>query len=276
MKNTPARPGFTFIDICAIGTIFAFIFAFFSPLSQKTRSNAQRKICENNMRQQVIFQLNYATDNRDNFAPRTYVEPWYVRDAFIYPPYVLRTHELYKPYFGQASRKVLICPFIKKFAQDDKNYWGLCADTSWYNPMTDWGGWDALNKTGGLPRYVVSPFNWFMGFKPMNIDQAITFSNGETPWALNKTQCTSTNAASSHVLNSSAYHTTTKWRDLTHCGSVLFWAANPERVTRTGTTPTAYSDGHVEYHDFDPNSANPVRVRASYKGKSYTDVLVAY
>ena len=90
------------IEVTIVAAIMAFLAAMIGAVMQAPKLAAQKAICENNMRQQVTYQLTYATDSHGKFAPFAYNEPWTVRDASISSVY-LRIHELYKPYFGEAS-----------------------------------------------------------------------------------------------------------------------------------------------------------------------------
>ena len=258
---------FTLVELLVVISIIALLLSILMPSLNKARLAGQRVVCMNDSKQQMLFQLMYASDAKGKFPNHKYSEPWYVR-APDGPEETL--HAAYKNYVGTGS-KVFVCPALTRFAREDAVWSGYYADTRWTNAALDLGGWDAKLPNGNIPAYIGIPYNWYNNFDPMGatIDFA---SYGETPWAKNLAECKSTAVSVTHITSIAPIQY--KMRDRSHGGSVG-WGIKPTgnlfaSGNKTLDNPVGYADGHVQM-----TLKSKMKVRASYslRGKI---VQVAY
>jgi prepilin-type N-terminal cleavage/methylation domain-containing protein len=259
------KKGFTLIELLVVISIIALLLSIMIPSLKKAKFAAQRVLCVNNMRQQAIIQQSYAVNNNGKFAEHNANVPYVVRDMDVKESSGRETERCRESYDAYVTdSEVFICPAIKHFAVQAPYDWGLCADTEWYSDYyaTDKGGWDAvIPNTEDRPRYVIIPYNWYANFTAGG--QTITFLEGERPWPKTSSQCSSTSGMISHIYMSDKGPS--KFRDMSHGGSVLAWTRLNE-TTESQDTPMAYSDGHVKII-----RANSAKIRATYG-----NVMIAY
>ena len=243
MKIGNNKRGFTLIELLVVISIIALLLSILMPSLQKAKFLAQRVVCFNNVKNQHLPQMMYATDNDDKFAPHNDFTPGYARSAGVNPE--SQIHEQMRGTYISNS-KILLCPLQKKFP--------------WYNSDLEYydvgyGGWDNEDRSpAGLPAlHVATGYNWYANFGSSvagTIQFDFTSHEGvvvnEPKWPKKGSECTSRGAFISHdVTWSSVYGI---WWDHGHGGQP--WgvdAAMPMRMALGAKdSPVGYGDGHVE------------------------------
>jgi prepilin-type N-terminal cleavage/methylation domain-containing protein len=262
------KPAFTLVELLVVISIIALLLAVLMPALQKAKYLAGRAVCMNSVRQQVLFQLQYATEFGGKFPSHKTSEAYVVKQpgdvddngkpitnaADVTTPRGEDVWVAYHPYIKTGSR-IFVCPLTKKFATEEtapNQWWGMCGNQSWYNPA--WrspsgslGGWDAVmpGTNNTPPAYIFIPYYWFANFDPRHAgDPPIDFQTyGEAPWPTKLAECGSRNAMVAHIVGEAANHPG-KFRDMGHGQNS---SVNWQKLTsfKSADNPVGYGDGHV-------------------------------
>jgi len=109
------RNGFTLIELLVVIAIIALLLAVLIPALSRAKIYAQRVQCANNLRQQALGTLLYASDN-DNYVPLSPGAPWLWDMSFW------ATNQL-AHYAGFDDNQTFFCPANKVKRYDDARFW---------------------------------------------------------------------------------------------------------------------------------------------------------
>lgn len=241
------RKGFTLIELLVVIAIISLLLSVILPSLKAAKSKAMRVLCFDNVRQQFLSQMAYATENDGKFASHTDPSPWYVSSGSRRNS----CRELMDGYVNDS--KVLLCPLIKSFGL----YWG---DLKYVSPEDSaYGSWDAIDpKTGQGCTMTIISYSWYGGytdpagltkFKFMYIDSSGVKSVNEPVWPKKQSECSSTRAFIAHtIVKVPSFNL---WWDLGHGGQVNFVPdvkIDFKDASKSRENPVGYADGHIEQH----------------------------
>ncbi len=109
------RNGFTLIELLVVIAIIALLLAVLIPALSRAKIYAQRLQCANNLKQQALGTLLYASDN-DNYVPLSPGAPWLWDMTFW------ATNQL-AHYAGFDDNQTFFCPANKLKRHDDARFW---------------------------------------------------------------------------------------------------------------------------------------------------------
>ena len=109
------RNGFTLIELLVVIAIIALLLAVLIPALSRAKIYAQRVQCANNLRQQALGTLLYASDN-DNYVPLSPGAPWLWDMTFW------ATNQM-AHYAGFDDNQTFFCPANKLKRYDDARFW---------------------------------------------------------------------------------------------------------------------------------------------------------
>ena len=107
--------GFTLIELLVVIAIISLLLAVLIPALSRAKIYAQRMQCANNLKQQALGTLLYASDN-DNYVPSSQGLPWLWDMSFW------ATNQL-AHYAGFDDNQTFFCPANKVKRYDDARFW---------------------------------------------------------------------------------------------------------------------------------------------------------
>ena len=243
MKRLSRRGnGFTLIELLVVIAIIAMLMAVLIPVLHKARTNARRVYCGNNIKNQILYQKMYATENDGKFHPHDDHSPEYVRSNgnhnSLYDAMVRYIEDL----------DALLCPIQRDLAR--KSNQGYMRDLEWY-VASGYGGWDSVKPEEGQdPANILSGYLWLANYTYFGQEPDYVFSisgeevNNTIHWPKNDMQATSRTPMVAHrISNAPGAH----FWDLSHGGDALKMSTEFEVFSRSTDNPTGNGDGSVKY-----------------------------
>ena len=253
MKNAVrlSRKGFTLIELLVVVAIIALLVSILMPALGQAKFQAKRVFCLNNIKQQHLAQMIYATDNDGRFATHNDWGPSFVRSAQPIGSDFCR--ELMDAYMDDP--KVLLCPLQKTFG-------GSYSDLEWYTSFGGgYSGWSFVDNFGNPALNMHMGYEWFANFEaammPVGSVQ-FKFSSMSSPgvavnepkWPRKSSECNANKAFITHNISWSGSGSYGLWWDLGHGGQAdpIY---NPSLVlseaTKASDMPVGYADGHARW-----------------------------
>ncbi len=253
------KKGFTLIELLVVISIIAVLLSILMPALGRAKLLAQRIVCANNIHQQHIPQMVYASENDGKFPEHDGPRVNYYYSAFgdntrIWE-YMHGTS-----YFPVSD--VFICPSLKKWG-------GPLKDTEWLYQGDAWYGgwdWDIVNEREGhglsLDQnwiLIYGAYCWAANYRsrPDPVPLKCEYINHEEPWPTKQEECTARKAFIFHLYWSHKDNWLNNYVDLhgtqdyTHAGLGYIEQGDPSaewRKTLNRDTPVGYADGHIENH----------------------------
>lgn len=248
------KKGFTLIELLVVISIIAVLLSILMPALNKAKYIAQRIICSNNIRQQGISLITYASDNEGRFFSRG--DDWGSWPLYVkYGGADERAFEaMYPKYITHSD--IMFCPLLQ-----NKTRW--CKKRFYNSQDGGYGGWDILewsgtsqpykhnwNPANGLPNYIISSYNWYTNFRP----DGLTFAKGVEAWPSKQEECSARSAFISHDVSGSVNTSTGEVIDINYDVShgsrgdvydMYFGQVTDLAGAKTMDSPIGYSDGHV-------------------------------
>jgi len=240
-----SKYGFTLVELLVVISIIALLLSILMPSLRKARYAAQRTLCMNNVKQQYLIQVLYATDNADKFAPHNDPVPSYLKSEDGY----IADNVRYCMDSYVTDSKILLCPLLKQIG-------GSYADLNWYSPQGGgYGSWDAIKPDAGqIPFYIFSAYMWLANAHsdseelPMFHFRASTGETiNETPWPNKFSECNSRSAFVTHEIY--LHKSWGVFWDHSHGGRYESLPGNIKYLKQGKSidNPIGYSDGHVDF-----------------------------
>jgi prepilin-type N-terminal cleavage/methylation domain-containing protein len=272
------KKAFTLVELLVVISIIALLLAVLMPALQKSKFLAGRVVCTCNMRQQILFQLQYAQEAGGKFPLHQTVQPYTARQLDNLNND--KIWDAYYPYMGNGGGKLFVCPLTQNLAKLEPVQWGMFASSSW--PGSSLGqtcGWDAVKKdatgkTVPMQGWVMMPYNWYTNLdaegNPIYFNKCICGKGhlfSETPWPKKLADCSAKGAMVSHIFQMDPYHSG-KLIDGGHGSTAFPWGKATNY--RTKENPVGYGDGHVLLNAV---RSYTIPIKAEYQARNQVCVL---
>ena len=253
--------GFTLIELLVVIAIISLLLAVLIPALSRAKIYAQRIQCANNLKQQALGTLLYASDN-DNYVPSSQGLPWLWDMSFW------ATNQL-AHYAGFDDNKTFFCPANKLKQYDDARVWQFSLLSGTYPnpvPLRD----ESRMTTDDLKRnYRVLPYIYM--FDKINSDGTSALPaylinpREQAKWIRKLSDLTNASAkimTTDAVISNGTQRQSCKFDELTEgtiddlSGGNLRDSTNhfSRQRNNAGLLPeganTAYADGHVDWRSF--------------------------
>jgi len=245
--NGKNKTGFTLIELLVVIAIIALLVSILMPALGQAKLQAKRVYCLNNIKQQHLSQMLYATDYDGKFAPHNDWGPSYVRSGQAIGSGFC--HEVMFDYIPDPQ--VLLCPLQVSFG-------GAHADLEWYFPgMGGYGAWSFEDNFGNPANNTSMGYNWTANFEAAgqpvgSVQFKFTSHEGivvnEPKWPRKDSECTASKAFIFHDISWSQHYGL--WWDHGQGGQtepirdpgLVF-----ENASKSSDNPVGYADGHTTW-----------------------------